>query len=148
MSDLLQWQREEMDKMRRDMDRLFDDLRSCFENTPYAGRGVGAPSARVYETPDAVIVHAEIPGFEPEEIDLSLTEDTLTIRGEKVTGRLDARCLYPRLLGRLSSFSRTIRLPSRVNADEARATYEDGELRVVMPKWKREKVRFIRIEMA
>ena len=148
MSDLLLWQKEEMNKLRRDMDRMFDQMRSCFETSLYAGRAMEAPTIHVYETRDSVTVYVEAPGFKPDEIDLSLTEDTLSIRCEKRSGGSETQNHTQRVGAGIGSLTRTVRLPCKVKAEEAKATYKEDALHVLMPKWKLEKIRLIRIDSA
>ena len=90
----------------------------------------------INETKNSVVVEAEMPGMDSKSLDISLTDDLLTIRGEKKqetkTDNGDCYCTE-RTYGK---FSRSVRLPSSVkkNSDEIKASYKDGVVRIEIPK--------------
>ena len=93
-----------------------------------------APPIEVFEKEDKFVVKAELPGMEEEDIDVSVTGDTLTIKGErKAEAEVNEEDYYccERSYG---SFLRSIALPSTVDAKKIEAGYEDGVLEVTLPK--------------
>jgi HSP20 family protein len=90
----------------------------------------------VRETPDEIVVEAELPGIKPEETDVTIEGRTLTIRGryaeEREEGRQGERYLLKER--RAGQVTRTITLPSAIDADRVSCTYEQGELRIALPK--------------
>jgi len=93
-----------------------------------------APSIEVFEKEDKLVVKAELPGMKEEDIDISVVGDTLTIKGErKAESEVKEEDYYccERSYG---SFSRSIAVPSSVDANKIEANYEDGVLEVSLPK--------------
>lgn len=92
------------------------------------------PSANIYETDTEVVAELSLPGIDAKEVDVEVENDTLTVKGEskKETTRKD-RHYYRREFSR-RSFSRSLILPTEVQADKAKATMKDGILTVTVPK--------------
>jgi HSP20 family protein len=124
--------------MTEQMERLFDDFFSP-PSTPSFWRrvptdGNWAPAIDIIEKDDKFIVKAELPGMKEEDIDVSVTGDTLTIKGERTIeseAKEDEFYLCERSYG---SFMRSMKLPSMVDAEKIAATYENGVLEVSLPK--------------
>jgi HSP20 family protein len=124
------------ERMRREMDELFGDV---FDRTGLATRRRGGFSPAVdvfYETGAAngpkAVVHAELAGIDPDEITLEVEGRELVLAGHRRPGEADER-VYQQLEIDFGPFRRTIPLGADVLADEARATYKDGILRVELP---------------
>lgn len=92
------------------------------------------PSVDIYEEGDNVMLKAEIPGIKKEEIEVHLTDDTITISGEKKKEEKVERKNYYRLERSQGSFKRTLRMPAQVQTDKASTTFKDGVLEVKIPK--------------
>ncbi len=120
---------------RNDLTRVFDSRLA-----PWEGRetdlleGMGGPRVDVYEDDESVVVNADLPGIKKEDIDLSITGDTLTLKGEKKQEEEIKEEDYHRIERAYGTFQRTITLPAPVNADKVEASYTDGVLEVKMPK--------------
>ena len=147
MSELILWKNQQMNKLRKDIDHLFD--RFCFDFGVdlfriEAAKGI---SLNMSQHDDTLFVKVNLPGIHPKDLDISLTSDTLTIRGQTRDETIKGNGYYRRVERRSGSFSRTIRLPCRVKVDDIRATYKNGVLDLVMPKWKPEKARGIKVEL-
>jgi HSP20 family protein len=139
MPGLTLWKQQEIDRMRRDMDRLFTRLWDDFgisHHLPRITRDV--PVLDLSETEDNLVIRAEIPGMDPEDMDISVTEDRLHIKGEMRRESVNKGDDYHRVERRYGSFSRDIQLPCRVMKEEVTATYKEGVLTIVMPKCKTE----------
>lgn len=135
---------DELFTLRRAMDRLFDD---DFPR-PRAWRTltVGAePALDVTTTPDELVVKASLPGWKPEDVDITLTGRTLTISGEmKEEARREEESWVLNEIRR-GSFSRTLELPEGLVGDRATAEYQHGVLTLRIPKAEEVKPRQIRI---
>lgn len=112
----------------RFMDRAFLDM-PFFE-----GYFEGGVPVDVYQTDDEVVVKATTPGLKPEDINISITGDTLCIRGEVKEEREEEGQQYHIRERREGSFSRSFTLPTRVDADKAKAEFENGVLTLTLPK--------------
>ena len=93
-----------------------------------------APSVEIYEKDDHFIVRAELPGVKQEDIDISVAGDTLTIKGERKASEEVSETDYYRCELCYGTFSRSITLPTPVNAKKIEASYEDGILELKVPK--------------
>ena len=131
MSNLTRWEPiREMMTLREAMDRLFDDAFT----RPLSLSGVSTSFAiDMYQTEDDVVVKAALPGLEAEDVDITVTGETLTLRGEykQETEQKDKN--YHIREQRSGSFQRAIMLPTDVQASKAKADFENGILTITMP---------------
>jgi HSP20 family protein len=147
MPGLIIWKNQEIDRLKRDINRLFSRLWDDF-CIPTFPRPFGEePFIDLSETEDRLIVRAEIPGLEPDNLDISISDDTLTLKGEARQENVMSEEGYSSTESEFGYFSRTIRLPCKVKIDDVKATYKDGLLSVVMPKFKPEPPREIKIKV-
>ena len=93
-----------------------------------------SPKVDIFEEGDNFIVKAEVPGMKKEEIEVNLTDDMITISGEKKKEEKVEKKDYYRLERSYGSFTRSFRLPKEVQTDKAKATFKDGVLEVKVPK--------------
>ncbi len=147
MPELIIWKNKRMDKLRRDMDRLCTKVCDEFGIPLLLETAEGIPSIDVSETEDSVILRAEVPDINPEDLDISITDDTLSIKGETKQEIVEESGGYQRTQKRYGSFSRTLQLPCRIDLDDVKATYKDGILNIVMPKCSPEQAREIKIKV-
>jgi HSP20 family protein len=127
-----------------------NDLLSRFwtSATEPFGLAEWSPSLDVSETDDAVLVHAEIPGIDPKELDISVVGDTLTIRGEKKDETEQSGRNYHRVERRYGSFTRSLTLPATVDADNVTATARQGVLQIRLPKKEEAKAKRVEVQGA
>ena len=110
---------------------------------PFAGRL--APLADVSETDTTLEVSLDLPGMNPDDVEIRLSGNTLNIRGEKKEQHEGKGRTFHRLERRRGAFARSIALPCAVQEDEAAAEYKDGVLTIVLPK--REEAKSHRIKV-
>jgi len=128
----------ELDQMRRRMDRIL--------------RGVGVlptaefPVVNVWSDAERAVVCAELPGVQPGDIDLSVDQDTLTIRGSREPLRLEEGETFLRHERGHGAFARTVTLPFPVEADRVDAGYKNGILTITLPRREAEKPSRIEIK--
>lgn len=136
----------EMVSLRSAMDRLFEDsfVSPMGWRTLSGGESV-TPAIDVHETADDLVVTAVLPGVKPEDVEITMTGQTLTLRGELKADDEVERDQYLYRERRYGSFSRSLQLPVRVEGDQAEATFTDGILRLRIPKAEEVKPRQIRI---
>ncbi|HSE94437.1 MAG TPA: Hsp20/alpha crystallin family protein [Methylomirabilota bacterium] len=119
--------------MKKEMDRLFDRVwEGDFPQLPSFGEW--APALDVSETKDAVMVKAEVPGMDPTDIQLSLQDQVLTLKGEKKQEKEEKDEHYYRAERSYGAFARAIRLPAPVDGSKVTATFKHGLLAVTLPK--------------
>lgn len=122
-----------LDTMKKEMDRLFDRFWEV-DLPALPTFGAWAPPLDVSETKDTIVVKAEVPGMDSQEIGLSLQDQILTLKGEKKAEQetKDEHCY--RSERSYGAFARAIRLPGPVDASRVTATFKNGLLTVTMPK--------------
>lgn len=133
MSTITLWEpaRQTM-TLREAMNQLFDD---SFTRPIRAGGSASIiPAIDLYQTNDEVVVKAALPGFKSDDVQISVTGETLTLRGEFKEETEKKEAAYHIRENRYGSFERTIMLPSDVQTEKAKADFENGVLTVTLPK--------------
>jgi len=128
----------EMELLRREVDDVFRGLagRRMFDSVFMPGIGKrGYPLVNLSSDKDNLYVEALLPGIDPAELEMTVQQNTLTISGERRQDEeLPDKVVWHRRERGLGKFLRTVELPLDVQADEVRAEYKDGLLRVTLPK--------------
>ncbi len=132
--------------LRNEMDRVMDTFFGGHP-TKAAVTGVWQPAVDIYEEKDHYTVKAELPGVKSGDIKVSLTDNTLTLSGERKTEHEEKHEGYHRFERSYGKFSRSFRLPSEVNADKVKAKHKDGVLEVEIPKSEKAKAKKIEINV-
>jgi len=122
---------EELDRMRREMDHLLNGYRSLFTRESNAGV---FPLINVTEDKDHYYVRAELPGIKSDEIDISVTQGTLTISGERKIPAENESAKYHRREREAGKFNRAINLPGQIDTQKVEVKNIDGILTVTLPK--------------
>jgi len=148
-NDLMEWRPfREVSRLRREMDRLWDDYYGSRRRGLQPLQAEFAPPVDVKETAEAVVVKAEVPGMEAKEIKIAVTGDILTIKGEKKSEREEKEGNYHLVERSYGSFSRSLTLPAAVDLDKIEARYDKGVLTVTCPKKEAVKPKAIEIKTA
>ncbi|MHB1294915.1 MAG: Hsp20/alpha crystallin family protein [Anaerolineae bacterium] len=146
MSNLVRWNPFENALSLRDaMNRLFE---TSYIGGPMGefGDGGAGMALDIYETKDDVVVKATLPGVKPEDVDISVVGDVLTIKAEMKAEEDIEEESYIRHERRYGRVQRAIRLPSLVQADKAEAEFENGVLKLKVPKAEEVKPKTIQIK--
>ena len=141
------WRPFEFEKRRREMDRLWE---SFVEGRPAQRAREGEewlPSLDVSETKGDLVVKAELPGIDPKDIDISLNEGILIIKGEKKQEKEEKEEGYHLIERSYGSFTRLIRLPREVQNEKINASYKNGVLKITLPKSEEAKKKEIKIKV-
>ena len=138
----------ELSRLRREVDRLWEDFFGLKGWGLRPWEGEWAPAMDVSETADKVVAKAEVPGIDPKDLNISLTGDVLTIKGEKKSEREETKENYHLVERSYGSFSRSLTLPAAVDADKIDAKYEKGVLTITCPKKEVVKPKAIQIKAA
>ena len=147
MSELTLWKKQELDKLRKDMDLLFRRFRRGFGVPRTLLEAAESFSTEFSETEEMLVLSTDLPGIKPEDIKISVTEDTLNLKAETKEDFIDTEENFQRIEKRSHSFSRSISLPCRIIAEEVKATYKDDILRIDLPKCKPKKARGVIVDM-
>lgn len=134
----------EMERMRREMDRVF----SNFYASPRARVTPSFPAMNVWTNQDGAVITAELPGVNPDDIDISVVGDTLTLTGSRQPEELKEGEKYHRRERGYGKFTRTFQLPFSVEGDKVDAMFSKGVLHLSLPRAEAEKPRKITIKAA
>lgn len=129
------------------MDRLWD---SFLEGRPMRKAEEGRewlPSIDVSETKNELVIKAELPGLDPKDIDISMNNGYLTIKGEKKHEKEEKDENYHLIEKSYGSFTRSVRLPREVQNDKIAASFKNGVLRITLPKSEEAKKKEIKIKV-
>jgi len=133
MSNLIRWEpAREMMTLREAMDRLFDDAFTRPLGLSVDGGNV--PAIDMYQTDDEIVVKAAVPGYKAEDVQINVTGEVLSIRGELRQEKEMKEKAWQMREQRWGSFERSVTLPTGVLADKAKAEFEDGMLTITLPK--------------
>jgi HSP20 family protein len=148
MASLVRWNpMREMVSLRDEMNRLFE---RAFDDVPLAQWPTSANwglAVDVAENDDAFIVKASVPGINPDDLDIAISDNVLTIKGEYKSDETVNEEKYHIRERRYGSFGRSISLPMAVNADSVEANYESGVLTLTVPKAEEVKPRRITVNV-
>ncbi len=139
----LQWQRrwDPFRELQQEVGRLFDSI-DPFQPLRHVRQ---YPPINVYDTGDGYTLSAQLPGQAPEDVELTITGETLTLRGERKRAEGVKDDNYRRQERPLGRWSRTVTLPDRVDSAQVSATFANGILTVTMPKAESAKPRHITV---
>lgn len=133
----------EMDRWQREMERWYSFFRPGFGSLP---RGNVYPSMNVYDDGESFIVRAEVPGVDPKNLDVSVVQDTLTIKGKREIPPLKENASYHRQERESGEFRRAFTLPDRVEANQVHAEVKNGILEIRLPRAVETKPRRIEVK--
>jgi len=144
MTDLIRWEpMREIVSLREAMDRLLDE---AFTRPLSLMEGWRVPAIDMYQTDDEVVVRAALPGLKSEDVQINVTGDILTIKGERKEKSETKQKNYHIREQRWGTFERSVMLPTAVVQDKAKAEFEDGVLTITLPKAEEVKPKIITIK--
>jgi HSP20 family protein len=144
--DIERWEPfHEMERLQRQMNRLFDRLAPSGNGE--AGEIAFMPSAEMEETADAIHLKLEIPGLEAKDLEVQVTDEAVSISGErKSETKTEEKGMF-RSEFRYGRFERVIPLPSRIQNDKVQAEFKNGILNLTLPKLEEEKHKVVKINL-
>ena len=134
----------ELRSLQHDFNRFFGTAFPRF-NEEGLVRGSWNPTVDIYENSDALTIEADLPGLKPGDFELSVENNTLTLRGERQFEKKSEGDNYHRVERSYGSFTRSFTLPATVKVEDVQAEFKDGVLRVTLPKREEVKPRQIQI---
>jgi len=146
-SELTPWRPfRELTTLRDEMDKMWNRFLGEWPSMePFKGEWM--PSLDVSETKDNIVVKAEVPGMDAKDIDISLANDILTVKGEKKQEKEEKEENYHRVERSYGAFSRSVRLPKDVQSNKIKASYKDGVLKITLPKSEEAKKKEVKIKV-
>lgn len=137
-----------------ELDRMFDYLLPRGWLRPFrweaaempGGLEMRLPKVDIVDQENEIIVRAEMPGVERRDLDVSLTESTVTIKGQTSHEEKEEKGEYYRCEISRGSFARTVALPAEIDTEKAKASFKDGVLEMVLPKQAKSKRRSVTVE--
>ncbi|HUL29510.1 MAG TPA: Hsp20/alpha crystallin family protein [Thermodesulfobacteriota bacterium] len=139
---------EDVENVRSEMDRLLDTfLFGVPQRRDFREEAEWLPAVDVAETKDEILVNVEIPGMDPKEFEISFSEGTLTVKGEKKQEKEEKGENYHLTERRYGTFTRSILLPSEIQSEKIHASYQDGILKILLPKSEEAQKREIKIKV-
>ena len=135
----------------RELTRMQEDLNRTFERvfgTERAPLAFWAPDVDIYEEDNSFIVRMDLPEVSPDDVDISIVDNTLRVKGERKHTEEVKEENYYRMERKFGSFERSIELPMPVRTEEVKATYKDGVLHITLPKAQEKKAKEIKIQAA
>jgi HSP20 family protein len=133
------WQ--EMDQLQREMNRLFDA-----NNAGRVFQSPGYPAINIWTNDDGQLITAEMPGVHPDELEIDVTGDALSISGERKQDEVAKDARYHRRERSYGAFSRTVQLPFMVDTDTVEASFNNGVLQISLPRAEADKPKKITIK--
>jgi HSP20 family protein len=135
----------------REMRSLQDEVNRVFSSSFNRGgndltQGAWSPSVDIFENKDQVVLEAELPGMKPEDVNISVENNVLTIHGERKFEKKDEDDNFHRMERSYGAFTRSFTLPPTVSGESAEATFENGVLRLTLAKREEAKPRRIEIK--
>lgn len=135
----------------QELDRLQHEVNRLFEGLPARGARYAAPrypAMNVWINDDGAVLTAELPGCDPDALDISVIGEVLTLSGSRQAEEVPEHATYHRRERACGRFSRTFELPFSVEAEAVEASFENGVLRVILPRAEADKPRKIEIKTA
>ena len=145
--ELTPWKPFEFDRLRREMDLLWESFLGGKPGRRTRLEGEWLPFLDVTETKGDLLVKAELPGIDPQDIEISLDKGVLTIKGEKKQEKEEKEEGYHLIERNYGSFTRSIQLLKDVQSDKINASSKNGVLKVVLPKSEEAKKKEIKIKV-
>jgi HSP20 family protein len=131
----------EMEHLRHGMNRIFDQI----DRGPFVGSAAGYPAMNAWTNDDGAVITAELPGIDLDTLDISVHNDTLTLRGERQPDEIGEGEAYHRRERSHGLFKRAFQLPFRVAAEKVAASYNNGVLNITLPRAESDKPRKIQV---
>jgi len=129
----------------REFDRLF---REAFSPEGEVSTRTWAPPVDIYENGDSLVLKAEVPGINPDDVEIRVEDNTLYLKGERKFEKEVKEQNFHRVERSYGTFTRTFSLPNSVDADKVSANYKDGVLTLTMPKKEEAKPKTIKINVS
>jgi HSP20 family protein len=130
----------EIDRLQLEMNRLFDGMSPASRQR--------FPEVNIWTNPEVAAVTAELPGYDPKDVNLSIVGDTLSIKGTRTKPELENGDHYHRQERLYGDFERSLRLPFAIESEKVEARFKNGVLQILLPRAEEDKPKKIEIKAA
>ena len=134
-------------EMKREVDRLFDEIITRPAPLEMRRMGEWEPAVEMYETESEVVVKVALPNIDPKQVEIMVTNEAITLKGEAKHEEEQKGRNYYRQELQFGAFRRTLPLLTEVKGSEAKATYKDGVLEIKVPKSERAKATAVKVKV-
>lgn len=138
---------DDLASLRESMDKLFEDFFTRRPGPRLPTVAVWQPAVEVFDADHDIVVRAELPGIDPQDVEITVTEDVLTIKGQAKQMEEEKGKNYYRRELRYGAFSRSLALPGGVQGDQAKASYRNGILEIRVPKSEKAKPKTVKVDV-
>ena len=135
----------DLNSLQERMNRLFEDANRGWRADEPSATTSCSPAVDIYETESEIIVQAEVPGMERKDIELTLENNVLTLKGERRFEKEGKDENYHRIERSYGSFSRAFSIPAMVDEKKIQADYKEGVLAIILPKKEKARAKQINI---
>jgi HSP20 family protein len=132
----------------RELERFFRGAFSATRGEEEASTHTWAPPVDIYENGDSLVLKAELPGINPDDVEIRVEDNTLYLKGERKFEKEVKEQNYHRVERSYGNFTRTFSLPNSVDPDKVAANFQDGVLTLTMPKREEAKPKTIKINVS
>ena len=132
----------------REFDRLFREAFSPAQSEGELSTRTWAPPVDIYENGDSLVLKAELPGINPDDVEIRVEDNTLYLKGERKFEKEVKEQNYHRVERSYGTFTRSLSLPNSIDADKVAANFKDGVLTLTMPKKEEAKPKTIKINVS
>lgn len=145
---LVRWEPfRDIEGMQRQMNRLFDEMMTLGDGEGSGDRMAFMPAAEIDETEDDIKLRMEVPGLEAKDLDVNVSADAVSVRGERRSETRNEEQGTRRSEFRYGRFQRVVPLPARIQNDKVEAEFKNGVLCLTLPKSEEEKNRVVRVNL-
>ncbi len=129
------------------MNRLFDDFITKTRGEEDLVRGVWSPAVDIYETDKEIVLKAELPGINKDDVVVEVKDNILLLKGERKSEKEVKEENFHRMERSYGTFQRSFTLPNTVDKDRVKASYKNGVLKIELPKTSTRKLKQIKVEV-
>ena len=138
----------DFNELQKELNRVFDVFSDARLARPANGNGVFIPAAEIEETPEGFELRLEIPGIDPDNLQIEATAESVAIRGDRKSETKVEEKGMVRSEFRYGEFRRIVPLPARIKNDAVVADYKDGVLHLTLPKAEEEKNKVVKVALS
>lgn len=147
MPELVIWKKRQINRLKKDMDNMMERMLVEFKHLSSTGDRLKRRDYDLVETDNELILSIDMPGIDPDDIEITITGNVISIEGRGVQERASGDENHHLIDKKKTAFSRSIPIHRRICLSKVRATYENDVLQIVMPMYSGEEKRGVRVRL-